>query len=334
MSFDWEQFFQQRGISYVTSGPNVARNQIAIQCPWCGIDDHSQHLSINLEGKGFRCWRNPHQHSGKNPAKLIQSLLSCSWEQANQIAGNDKALPDNFLSKIKSAFADRLEIQKSVKLKLPSEFKKFSLLPSAKPYIAYLMKRNLSDEDIQRATDWGIYYASQGNYKGRIVFTITQESELVGWTGRTIYPNEEVRYKTLTHDREKAAERGEVPAPNPISHYLLFYDRLVKTSANTIVLCEGPFDALKVNLLGQSMGVCSTCCFTSSYSAQQINLLHGILPKFEHRYLLLDQNTFSKSQRIRSDLAALDVIVKRLPQNVKDPGEFTTAKQLGEVFGN
>ena len=96
---DWINFFQSRNIHFVDSGANVVRGNVACRCPWCGGNDPSEHMSINLEGKGFRCWRQP-LHSGKNPAKLIQALLNCSWDQANQIAGQTKSLPNDFMSKV------------------------------------------------------------------------------------------------------------------------------------------------------------------------------------------------------------------------------------------
>lgn len=330
---DWIEFLDRHHIYYVTSGPNTSKGQISLQCPWCGVDDHSQHLSVNLNGKGFRCWRNPRQHSGKNPAKLIQALLGCSWEQASRLAGNEKAVPTDFLNKLKATFFKTEEEEaKQPRLQLPVEFKEFKGLPSSKPYVAYLKDRGFNDRDIVRATGYGVYYATQGLYKGRILFAVEEYGELVGWTGRTIHPSVEVRYKTLTHDVEKASERGETPAPNPISHYLLFHDRLLATPADTLILCEGPFDSWRVNLLGEVHGIVSTCFFTSMLSLQQLNLLHAILPKFKNRYLLLDQNTFSKAARIKSDLVALDVSVKRLPAYLKDPGEITTTRELLQVI--
>lgn len=334
---DWLAFFDQHRIEYVESGANVSRNQVVIHCVWCGADDRSHHLSVNLDGKGFRCWRNPHQHSGKNPARLIQALLKCSWEQANRLAGNEKTLPSDFLGKLRGTFVkEGKQDKKRLPLKLPKEFKSISDLPSARPYIEYLRDRRFTDNDIFVQThEYKMYYATQGLYKGRIIFTVWQDGELVGWTGRTIHQTVKVRYSTLTDDLEKAEQRGEQPAPAPISSFLLFYDRLIKTSANTIVICEGPFDAWRVNLLGERKGICATAVFTSMLSHEQMNLLHALLPKFEYRYLLLDQNTFSKAARIRSDLAVLDVKSRRLPDRFKDPGELTrTSDLLESLKGN
>lgn len=331
---DWKAFFDTHRIPYVTSGPNVAKGHVCIHCVWCGADDEGQHLSVNLEGKGFRCWRNPRKHVGKNPTKLVQALLNCSWEQAAQLSGQQKVFPSDFMAKVRSAIQSEAFLPgRIIYPKIPQEFKVITTLPSAKPFVNYLERRGFTKHNIfYDAADYDIYYARTGNYRGRIIFTVWHDQKLVGWTGRTIYTDEALRYKTLTSNKEKALEHGEIAAPNPISHYLLFLDHVLKSDADTIVLCEGPFDAWRVNLLGEKLGVVATCFFTSMLSNEQLNLLHEILPKFKNRLLLLDKNTFAKSAQIRSDLIALDVAIRRLPEGVKDPGEIISRKVLRDCL--
>lgn len=325
---DWTAFFDTNNVHYITAGPNVSRGQIAIKCPWCGASDESQHLSISLSGQGFRCFRQ-RTHAGRNPAKLIQALINCSWEQASAIAGNAKTLPNDFLNKVRSSMVKQDAVPVANNLKLLPEFKRFTKLPSCRMYLTYINSRGFTIKDTE---EYGIYHATLGAYKGRIIFPVEYDGKLVGWTGRTIFPSQDARYKTLTNDAEKAKDNGEIPAPAPISDYLLFYDRLVASDADTIVLCEGPFDAWKVNVVGNYLGVVATCFFTSSISKQQVNLLHGLLPKFKNRYLLLDQNTFSKAARISADLSALDVVSMKLPPHLKDPGEIKSLKELKNML--
>jgi hypothetical protein len=324
VSFDWPQFLQTHGIEYIERGPNVARGNIALHCPWCGIGDDSHHLSLNLAGKGFRCWRSPSTHVGKNPAKLIQALLGCSWEQANSYAGQRIIRTEGFLDRVRKKAK---KVETASKLTLPKDFKTFMHRPSCRLHIEYLRKRGFTEEDIfEKTKEYGIYYTSLGDFKGRIIFTIQHQGELVGWTGRSIYPFETLRYKTLSHDTEKAKERGEPVAPNPIGHYLLFHDRL--QGGDTIVLCEGPFDAWRVNLLGESEGIAATCFFTSMLSQQQMELLHSILPLYKRRILLLDEGTFAKAARIKRDLRVLDVDSRRMPDGIKDPAELRNIKDM------
>lgn len=328
MVFDWINFLENNNIPYVTSGPSVTKNHVCVHCCWCGLADPSEHLSISLIGQGFRCWRQP-MHSGKNPAKLIQALLGCSWEQAIKLAGQSKTLPTDFLSKMKASLVKKEEVERPNKLVMPPEFKTFSNQRSCLMYVEYLKNRKFNDHNIfEDAKNYGIYYASQGLYKGRIVFTVYFEGKLCGWTGRTISSQNKFRYETLTNDPEKAKERGEIPASKPISDYLLFYDQILYSLDDTIVLTEGPFDAWRVNLLGARIGVVGTCFFGSAVSKHQIQLLHELLPKFKNKYLLLDQETDSKTERIRSELSSLGVEVRRLPPETKDPGDLTSTEEL------
>lgn len=329
---DWLGFLQTNNIHYATSGPNVAKNHVCIHCIWCGSSDEGQHLSISLTGQGFRCWRQP-RHAGRNPAKLIQALLNCSWDQAEQLAGQAKTLPNDFLNKVKASIIKSDISPRVAYPKIPLEFKPLSPKPSCRPFVDYLRRRSFTDQNIFEDTvDYDIYYAKQGNYRGRIVFTIWHEGKLCGWTGRTVYDQEQLRYKTLTSDAEKAKDNGEIAAPNPVSYYLLFSDLIQERDADTLVLVEGPFDAWRVNLLGESIGAAATCFFTSTLSREQLNLLHALRPKFKKCVLLLDQNTFTKAARIKSDMAALDISVKRLPATIKDPGEIKSVKELQMVL--
>jgi hypothetical protein len=325
---NWIDFFNQNNIPYRTSGPNVGRDALVTHCVWCGASDEGEHLVVSLKNKGYHCWRGGKAHSGKNDAKLIQALINCSWEQAQQLAGQGRVLPSDFMSRVKMSLSKQV-VQKTNNLKLPEEFRKFSKLPSCQIYLNYINSRGFTIKDTE---EYGVLFANHGLYRGRIIFPVVQDGELVGWTGRTVYSSEMARYKTLTDDPDKASENGEIPAPAPISDYLLFYDHLVSTDADTIVLVEGPFDTWKTNILGKHIGICSTCFFTSTLSKQQLNLLHGILPKFKNRILLLDQGTFTKASRMKSDMIALDVQVKKMSDGIKDPALVKTPLQLKSML--
>ena len=316
---NWPDFLGSHSIPFRNVG-----NNIEIPCPWCGGSDPSYHMAISLAGKGFKCWRD-RTHAGRHPAKLIQVLLGCSWEQANRYAGTAKSLPNDFLDKIRGALMQVNNAEVQYKLDLPNEFKPFSGLPSSKPYTNYLLGRGLSELQIRRASaEYGIRYASQGDYRGRVVFPVWFDGQLVGWTGRTICSNEDLRYKTLSNNPEK----GPPTAPRPISDYLLFFDIIKRSKAKYLVIGEGPFDALKVNILGTKLGVVSTCLFTNSASQAQLGLLHELVPQFERSFVLLDTAAIAQAGRLVSQLAALNVQGRVLPNGYKDPGELNSIDVL------
>jgi hypothetical protein len=321
--FDLRAFFDQHGIKYRTSGANVSRGNIAIHCPFCGPDDPSEHLSVNIEGKGWRCWRHP-DHRGKSPARLVRALLRCSMDKAREIVGHSVFLPEDFGDRVKALFASNDDAPEVDDLPLPDEFRRLGGQPSARPFVRYLTDRGFTPLQIGKMTNrYGIRYAIEGSYQGRIIFPVTYDGELVSWTGRSISKNATLRYKTLSTDEESADREGYRPALGAISHYLLWFDELEDTGGELLVLCEGPFDALKVDVLGRSQGIRATCFFTAAPTEAQVDLLHTLARRFDRVLLLLDKGTVSLGMRVSQQLASVRVDSAHLPKALKDPGEFT-----------
>jgi hypothetical protein len=316
--FDWITFLRSRHIHYVTSGANVAKNCVAIHCPFCGRNDPSHHMGINLLGKGWGCWRSK-DHRGINPVRLVAALLNCSFEQAEEIAGVQLNVPTNLADLVRAKLRPKSVPIPTHKLEMPKEFKTNWQWSSARMFVDYLERRGLATKQVKV---FGLRYCTEGVFKGRIIFPIYFQKKLVSWTGRTVYPSAELRYYTLSAERDRAERDGYEPALGPLPDYLLWWDQLLGWG-DTIFLCEGPFDALKINVLGNQYGVCGTCFFTSGPSNRQIELLHQLLPKFRRRYLLLDRGTVKQTAQITGQLIGLGLSVANLPHQVKDPGEFT-----------
>jgi hypothetical protein len=315
--FDWLTFFAEHAIPYQTHGANVAGNNVAICCPYCG-DDPSFHMSVSLDPmRGWHCWR-VHEHKGRSPARLIAALLHCTYAQAQQVAGWSGKLPTRDVeAHVKSLLEPRGKAEaERVRLHLPGEFLPFPADADAFEYVAYLKQRGIVAHEIDELTDrFDVYYARRGPYGARIVFTVYEHKELVSWTARTIGINEP-RYKAR-----------ESTAGFPITEYLLWRDDL---KGPVLVLCEGPFDALNVRLLGEPE-ITATCFFGAQPSDAQIARLHGIRHRFERVVLLLDAGTIGTSLRTVSRLAHLDVEVRHL-ESFKDPGAVSTTAQLQKII--
>lgn len=319
MAFEWVAFLEANHIHYVTSGPNVSRGNIAVRCPFCGAADKSQHMSISLTGKGWRCFRNRDEHAGKSPVYLVAALLGLSVDRARQIVGDAVFIPDDFMGAVLGKLNPPAPMKKEP-LTLPPEFKPFRDKPSAKHFIAYLEQRGFSRKQVLGFTEgYDLRYATTGAQKGRIVFPIIHDGELVSWTGRTIYSQVDLRYKTLGTDPEDPNAPASL---GPINDYLLWYDDLVTSRNDTLLLCEGPFDALKVAVLGKRHGIDATCFFTASPSARQIDLLFDVAPRYKRKFLLLDRGTLGTAMRVQSSMSAMKIPFLSLPDRVKDPGEL------------
>lgn len=324
MSFDWIDFLQTYNIDYVTQGPNVAKGNVYIKCPMCGSDDPSHHMGIAIDGSGWACWRNQ-RHRGRSPVHLVALLARVSFARAAEIAHFESSVPGDLVSSVYELLSSDKRRSDDVRtLKLPTCFRAFKNTPTAALYIQYLHQRGFKRKHIFQFTDfYGMRYSAIGAFKARIIFPVYFEGKLVSWTGRTVYRDKNlVRYKTLTTKPDRAEAQNLQPAIDPISHHFLWFDDLMSGRDETLVLVEGPFDALKVRYLGQKYGVTSTCFFTSAPTKAQIDLLHDIVPRFENVYLVMDEGMHVSSMYIRDALASLNVFNLRLPSGYSDPGEL------------
>lgn len=321
--FDWQQFLDSYHIRYVTKGANVARGHISVHCPMCGAEDPSEHMTINLAGKGWRCYRNDN-HRGVRPARLVAQLLNIPIPQAMIIVGQSVFIPEDFMGAVMSKLRPAA-VEAISEVPWPKEFKPLNDdLHSSRIFIRYMLGRGYSIAQINRMHRYhGLCFATQGPQRGRIIFPVEYSGKLQSWTGRTVYPDVELRYKTLSTDPENA----EYPATGPISDFLLWHDDLLD-GGDCLVLVEGPFDALKVRTLGRGERIFSTCCFTASPSDAQIELLHDVAPLFKRRVLLLDRNTLGKTLKVASELASLRFEARSLPSRFKDPGELEHTDDL------
>ncbi len=313
--FDWPRFLDQNRIDHRT----ISDREVLCQCPWCGHNDPSKHMSINLQGRGWKCFRSD-EHKGRNPTRLIQAMLGCSMEHAASLCGSSIQLGDDF----KSQLAKILDVVKFIKAKppaMPKEFLPLADKPSAWPFLSHLRGRGFRHSDtLKLARKYDLRYCKSGVYQGRIIFPVKRSNQLMTWTGRTI-TSDPARYRSHTTDTELAKKLDMEPAAESISNLLLWHDELLTTKADILVICEGPMDALKVNHLGNRQGIISTCLFTMRASSAQIFALQDLLPKFRRSILLLDRGTLSQSISILMKMPQLEIMT--LPKDVSDPGELS-----------
>lgn len=329
--FDWQKFLSRHGISYSTRGPNVGKDHIVTHCPMCGSEDRGQHMEIHLHGRGWRCLRRHLEHKGRKAAPLVKALLQCSYEAAEAITQERMSFPDDWRAHIKKlqASIDGRAVKKPPKiLKLPPEFKSFEVRRrSADLYWNYLLKRDFTENQILKLTPiFGVRYAISGANQGRIIFPVYHKGRLVTWTGRSCYKSVTPRYKALSATPTEGARKDTPIALGAITNFFLWHDYIMKGNFHTFILTEGPFDALKVNILGRRKGICATCCTTSQPSNTQLGLLRDLLPKFERRILMMDRGTERTSQFV-SSLIPFDLERVHLKQ-IKDPGELRSTAEL------
>jgi len=310
---DWPQFFESHGIDYVT-GPaeNVRAGHLGINCPLCP-DDTKHHYSVSLDGKVRGCWRSPDHWMGS--AALVATLSGVSFSKAREMIGTGDLMatgtsPAALLAQLTAG--NLKMVRKS--LRMCTSFERFHVEPSRpeRRFHDYMKQRGFPHPG-RVAREHGLRWCAEGEWKGRIIFPIWVDGKLVAWTGRTISSRAQPRYK---------AE----PPGDGLSG-LLWESREVAPK-DTLVIVEGPFDALKV---AWSLDVTVVALMTNSAGAEKLERLVHLGSRASRTVILLDQNTEAQALRLASDLAVIHPEVLYLPAGVKDPGEMTPEQVLFTV---
>lgn len=323
--FAWKRFLESRGVPFREGG----RNEILVHCPFCGENDPSQHLSISLRGRGWRCLR-VKPHSGRSYARLLCNLIACTEEFARDLLGEQtRTLPpaDQFSSDWRRQLGVNSTAQgRPTQIALPQEIKPLtrSYGRYAEMFWAYLRGRGFDTTQAGwLAKQYRLQYAITGKWAYRLIVPIYNSAgALMTWTGRAVRPDTEVRYLTLPSETS-------VEAPPNLLLGLDFLWRVYKPRC--LVVTEGPFDAMAVTALGNTNGIWGTCLFGIQVSDAQAGLLDDLGRKFDRVRLLVDPDARLKTLSFRDRLPR-NCQVRELLPTLKDPGELPKLGVKGSEF--
>lgn len=330
--FDWQSFLERQGIDFATSGPSTSKDNLYVHCPFCGEADQGHHMGISIKGKGWGCWREQ-SHRGRNPARLIQALTGCSWEEANRTAGGRKLLSGagaGLLGAVQGLLGKREDADSRGKLELPKNFRR--LCSGKNIHYRYMRDRGFSKEAVETLVEqFDIRVCPPGDklWSWRIILPVyDMDLELQTWTARAL-GDANVRYRTLTADPDKIVD-GKL-ARGPITDYLLNAEK-VGSGGEFLVLAEGPFDALNLSLSVHRYGAQASCLFGKAISASQMDTLAMLRPYYKKVFLLLDPDAATAAMRMSSQLQALNVKLVLL-KGSDDPGDMGPVK-LHKLLGS
>lgn len=319
--FDFVRFCEDHNIRYVTRGVNVkASDDCNISCPFCNdspLPDPSYHLGVTNELQAFSCWRNP-THRGRTLHRLIMKLLRCSYDKAREILGQQPLwLKEGRFEELFDAedlFAVR--VKPVDVLTVPTEFRQFAGQYQAEQrFKQYLADRGFHGNYLNKVlTQYGMYWAISGPFKQRVILTNERDGELLNWTGRSIQPHQSIRYLSLSE------EDGAVVG---IKQVLWNFDQLVAEPQTLCLVHEGPFDALKVDVLGQRFGLRATCVFGQSATLEQLGYLTALTDLYDQVVVMFDRDSEDRAEAVASQLCWLPVTAVSIPDGIKDPGEMT-----------
>jgi DNA primase len=194
MSFDSIKYLQDRGINYFTSGRNVSRGWVNIECPFCGDHDYSgnNHLGISPQER-FSCWI-----CGERGGivKLIRELEEVEWREAFRIAERFSDL-------------DPIPVEKGRKrassLKIPIEITSQPL----KRHIKYLRERRFKPKETIKT--YGLMFGQTfGHWRFRIIVPVFLRGEMVSFIGADATRNFNTKYTNLPNEESIVPVRETV----------------------------------------------------------------------------------------------------------------------------
>jgi hypothetical protein len=332
--FNWEQFLDSHGIETTVRTRYVTRHHIGINCPFCG-DDTGYNLGIDIRSGFWHCWREPvpGSHSGRLPYRLIEALLGCGRAVSRQIVERGESAivvsDRSFGSDIGRMLGGPIKMSHTVTaLEFPREYHRIDSPRAKRLYYPYLQGRGYTE----RQVDWlverfRLCYAIKGPFVYRVIVPVYVRNKLVTWTGRAI-GDDELRYRTLSHDPDNALRTGLPQAVVNIKHTLFDWDA-ASYGGRTLVVTEGVFDAMRVIFFGHGYGVQAIALYGKQATPEQLELLAELIPRYRRVVSLLDADT---------GLAGFigfpeDFHIKQydVPSGVKDPA-LLNREQFGRLF--
>jgi len=304
MKFDWKTFVEEHHIDYVDTGASTAKNNIYITCPWCGTD--KKHMGLSLTSPAWGCWKGE-DHRGRSPVRLIAALLGCSNADAKRYI-EDQAPPPGSWDSLRTALASTTQQEQPAaqQFVMPSGVRPLTRDGFGERFVRYLEQRGYQDELEYVLHRYDVQYALTGDFAYRVVLPIVMGGQLVAATGRTI-GDAQPKYLTLPHG--KAA--GGV---------LYNTDRCVHR--DTLVVVEGPLDALRFDLTAHRQGVDTVAVLGSTPGRARVAALRALCAPYRRTVVLLDQDATGAAVRLAGRLGG--ALVGQLPAGVKDPGDLDT----------
>jgi DNA primase len=181
----------------------------------------------------------------------------------------------------------------------------------------YLYHRGY-DEPERVAARYDLRFARLGKWSGRLLLPLSDGEELRSWTGRA-WGLDEPKYL-----EQKSGLPGLVYSPRP--------------ARNTLLLVEGPMDALKLAVAGEDLPVAATALTGKAISPERLWRIVQLAKASQQILLALDSDAaLAEAMRLLAELKAAlpGKVVRRvkMPEHHKDPGEIPLYLAQQWLFG-
>lgn len=277
-AFKWQDFCRDHNFAVRDRGKGTAQGHVYLSCPWCPDGGAHQHMGLSMTTTFYGCWKDP-EHRGINPVRLIRALLDISWPKAKEIALAYAPTGLWF-----SHEERKKELVAVVEFQTP-DYVTSIFSPAATNYLAL------------RGVSLGDFHQLGGRYGGnnhddplawRVTLPVeTCEGKLVGITGRHVGAST-LRYLTLP----KGGSTGLVGC------------RWAEPSSSILIVAEGPFDALKLQIAARVAGlpIDVVAILGQAGAKDRIAQVHQLSTRYEHVAWALDDASYAVSVKFAQQM--------------------------------
>lgn len=285
--------FRRRGIDTAVPGdPHYRQGWINVPCPWC--HGTKKHLGITESGSRASCYK----CGSKHPGRVLNRLLGWTTEQI-VLFGKERLFDSETWKQDEMQWGEYLPPK--------------GLQPLTMKDRTYLVSRGWSMDKIDYCVEtYGLQ--STGPFSGLpagIFIPIKNEKGIpISWT---------VRFREADGPRYHTAKSSEKVMPE--KHFLFGEHLLRQHGINSIIVCEGPFDAM-------SVGIGAVATFGLAYTVQQISRIL----QYPRRIVCFDSESRATvvARQLCNDLAAFSGHTELVTLDAKDPGQAST-EELAEL---
>lgn len=192
-------------------------------------------------------------------------------------------------------------------------------IPQNKFAIEYLKTRGITEEDIR---EHRIGLAEHGDLKGRVTFPYTKNSQILGFTARTLIDDPE---KFKNSKQSQIFDKSELL-------WGLDHSQLAIQKTHEVTIVEGVMDFFAY----KRIGIHTVSPVTDKISEGHAKTLHALFGDKLRVTLSLDGDehgtlgtTKSAKELLKQQIYNISVVV--YPSDVKDPGEFFEKGRMEEL---
>lgn len=295
-----QRFLDQYGVEY-----HSGKRAFVTSClsPSCGKEDHCYIWKSDGGAICFRCgkkWR---------LRWVIAAIARCPAEQSYSIFFGNGA-GDEILKELDPKMFEPVDVEDPGSKSEPEVYlgPDFPPVYCSERGLLYLVKRGIEDE--QSVHDFDLRYHAMMD---AVVFPIKKDGAVYGWQARRIDPKDG-ELRMISHVFAK-------------SKFLLNWDHARKYQK--VVLVEGPFDCLHVDLKGY--GYAGVASLGKGVSRDQIKLILDMPAK--EIFIGLDPDAFEEVYEVVGRLGLGKKLFRvKPPEHRKDFGECTEEETLNALL--